>query len=172
MWVATQHGFFSAVQSRYYDDDVVVRGRVIADVEFLAAWATAWVGAKHETIQVEKSDYPTRVVLNKGTWTDYLAWEVRELDYDNFKSRVDKVQSEERHHIYGGVWATLLELEKFNDLPEEEWDLLPVAVTKPSTSSFDLDVDLAREYPSLFPGFTQRQTKSGAKKKKAARPKK
>lgn len=115
MWIINELGMYSAVE---HSDDpalVVVRSRVIADAERLAAWANAYEGCEdHEIIETELTDYPVRVIMTKSAWGGFLYDSAMSIDYGNFKAHIDKIQGRERELIYSSVWSVLLRLERFN----------------------------------------------------------
>lgn len=107
MWIATEHGFYSAVENRHDKNTVLVRTRVREDAERLAQW----VGKKATVIDSPSADYPHRVVVTKKKWGEFVATAASNIDYDNFKNRVGK-HDRHRADVYHDVWAALMKLEK------------------------------------------------------------
>jgi hypothetical protein len=117
MWVLTPEGFFSAVAHLDNPELVVVRSRVLADSEKLAERVTQWrrtnkAGRRVKVEAYRGSDYPWRVIITKHEWTRFLAAQVDDVTYTNFKNEVTKRQGAARHDIYARVWSVLLSLEK------------------------------------------------------------
>lgn len=65
-----------------------------------------------EVLAYEQSDYPWRVIIRRYEWAAFLASEVAELDYTNYKNAVTAKQGRARHDIYSKVWSVLLGLER------------------------------------------------------------
>lgn len=111
MWIATEHGFYSAVENRHKKNTVIIRARVKEDLEKLVASVK---GSKRRKLLIESTpsaDYPFRVTLRKTEWADFLSSAAQDIDYPNFKNRVAKHDAQ-RSHVYHDVWATLMKLEK------------------------------------------------------------
>lgn len=107
MWIATEHGFYSAVENRKDKKTVLVRTRVREDADRLAAW----VGKNTTVVDSPSADYPHRVVVSKKKWAEFVSTAANNIDYDNFKNRVGRHDSH-RAHVYHDVWAALMKLEK------------------------------------------------------------
>jgi hypothetical protein len=107
MWIATEHGFYSAVENRNDKNTVMIRARVREDLEHLVKS----LSLKTPVVDSPNADYPYRVTITKKDWGKFLSTAGTSIDYPNFKSRVGK-HDREREHVYHEVWATLMKLEK------------------------------------------------------------
>jgi hypothetical protein len=105
MWVMTDRGFYSAVQSKTNPDQIVVRGRVRSDLVALVKLVDRKV-----PIGGKATDYPHRVVLSRDEWNGALAQMSEAIDYTNFKDSVTARQGHERHDVYMRVWSALHQL--------------------------------------------------------------
>lgn len=114
MWIASTTGFLSAVKAKDDTTDLFVRARVKGDLDALIAYAEADTGTAPEVIAYEVSDYPWRVRVSAATFAGFIAQQVVEIDYHNFKDAVAKVQGKPRAQVYSGVWSTLLGLERLD----------------------------------------------------------
>ena len=112
MWLLTPQGFFSAVVSADSEADLLIRTRHRDDVDNLNASLRALGFAAKPLIAYAGSDYAWRIVVPKNEWVAFLAQQVDDLQYDNFKSEVTKTQGIKRHDIYMRVWTALLAIEQ------------------------------------------------------------
>jgi hypothetical protein len=100
MWLFTTHGFFSVVCARQGDgrhsqpvDEtrVMVRARVRGHLEALKRRFPELLGAAGiETFA--GTDYAYRLFAPKAVWVSVAAALAGDLDYDNFKDEVGRVQ--------------------------------------------------------------------------------
>lgn len=118
MWVATKHGFFSAVDHRDIRDHVLVRARSKADLDGLhqiAADVSFGMGDGIPAPKVQKTvahaDYPFRLVMSKRLWGAVLEALGRDIDYDNFKNAVAR-KNPDRARLYHSLWAALHAIER------------------------------------------------------------
>lgn len=83
MWIFSTNGFISAVQHRADPSKLVVRSRDWRSLEPLADY----VGVKpQKAIKIGGgTDYPYRMVVDRGTLASYAAMMVEQVTYDNFK---------------------------------------------------------------------------------------
>lgn len=126
MWIASTTGFLSAVQANDNADNLVVRSRVKADLSPLIEFVTTHtMGAiVPEIITYEHSDYPWRIVAPKTVVSLFVAQQVMDVDYGNFKGAVAAVQGKPRANVYSGVWTALLGLERLDPdqrAPKAPW---------------------------------------------------
>jgi len=119
MWIATQDGFFSAVQHREFPDMLVVRARSRSDLVRL----TRIVIGTEIIKSPPGSDYPYRALLTKPQWSGYLDVATAEINYDNFKNRIHDV-NDERASTYMAVWSNMLRIEQEPDsgVTRPAWD--------------------------------------------------
>lgn len=110
MWLITEHGFFSIVQKPEDrgSDTLTVRGRVKADLEWLAGRIDDQGGSRPEVIETPKSDYGYRFQVDKSILAKTISRITKDIDYDNFKATQDK----RRENIYHKVWLDLMNLEQ------------------------------------------------------------
>lgn len=118
MWLFTTDGFYSGVQHRTEPDTIVVRTRVKADAEHLAAWLLNWQGKPRRKASIQRliltrvgSDYPWRVMVPRDAWGQFAMEAAYSTRYDNYKSAVQREQGAARESVYHDVWAALLRLE-------------------------------------------------------------
>ena len=105
MWVVTTTGFYSAVATP--DGRMMVRCRVREDAEALSEF----LDDSPPVLETMHADYPFRVICRPQQWAEFLEWEASRIDYSNFKDEVTRVQGQDRHNIYTGVWGALRRLE-------------------------------------------------------------
>jgi hypothetical protein len=105
MWLITTSGFFSIVAKPgdAAESMLTVRGRAASDLDQLRERHLPELGP---TIAGGGTDYPFRARAPKAAIGRAAAALVEDIDYANFKSRVEEDDSE-REHIYSGVWAEL-----------------------------------------------------------------
>lgn len=107
MWLVTTRGFYSVVEDFHDRDQLLVRARVREDLEALADLVP-----ELEVDETPERDYRFRASVPRDVWSEAAAHLVQEIDYPNFKNAVAERQGVDRAHIYGDVWATLLELQR------------------------------------------------------------
>jgi hypothetical protein len=106
MWLFTPFGFFSAVAHRERDDMLCVRARARRDLEAL----NRRMAAKHRIVDTPDADYPYRILVTRGAFSDFLDSFVKaRLTYDNFKAAAGRDPSETFKHqeVLHDVWATM-----------------------------------------------------------------
>lgn len=82
MWLFSETGFVSAVQHRDDPDMFIVRGRDRKSLEPLAKFA------KVKVIENEGTDYPFRVFVPRKKFAAWVAKQIENLDYTNYKGRM------------------------------------------------------------------------------------
>ena len=125
MWVFTKYGFFSVVSAREGDgrhgnpvdpDRVMVRARVRGHLEALAKAFPVELGevAIHESRQ---TDYRYRLIVDKADWVQVMASLGMNLDYDNFKNEVSKMQGHGSGYVAAlhDVWEIGYRLQEEED---------------------------------------------------------
>jgi hypothetical protein len=114
IWVFTQDGFYSVTA---YDEApggprpdanelVVVRTRARDDLTRLSGWIH-----DAEIVATPSADYPFRIVCGREEWARYLVAMTEQIDYTNFKQRVEERLGTRRHDVLLSVWTTLRRLE-------------------------------------------------------------
>jgi hypothetical protein len=91
MWIATVHGFYSAVCARRQDGKVdesrfVVRARRRNHLVQLKERFDSL--ANVQIISTPGRDYPFRIVVAKNVWVEIMSKLISEMNYDNFKIAV------------------------------------------------------------------------------------
>lgn len=109
MWILTTIGFFSIVQKPWDVErgTVTIRARVRGDLENLR---DGYLPEISEITESTDSDYRFRAVVPQSRCADALAKIVQDIDYDNFKDEVARLQGRRRAHVYHDVWASLFRL--------------------------------------------------------------
>lgn len=106
MWLVTTRGFYSAVAKQDDGDEyITVRARSERDIRNLADLIDV------EPQRSDHTDYRWRIRCRKEDWAQALATMAREIDYDNFKSRVGR-DDPDRAHLLHDVWSVLYELQR------------------------------------------------------------
>jgi hypothetical protein len=108
MWLITTTGFYSIVQ-KSGEKDLTIRARVRKDLEALRDKYLPDLG---EIARNDNTDYRYRAKVSPADLAKAAAQMVRNINYDNFKNTVVKVQGHRRSHVYSNVWEGLLVLEK------------------------------------------------------------
>jgi hypothetical protein len=123
MWLITTFGFFSIVQKP--EDEargtLTIRARVRNDLKVLKQSYIPNLGP----IQVsDNTDYRYRAIATKSEVADAMCRAIAELDYSNFKSRVEQLQGGMRAKLYHEVWHALyaLQSDPAFDPPEPKAD--------------------------------------------------
>jgi len=106
MWLITTAGFYSIVQ-KPGEKDLTIRSRVKKDLEALRDKYLPDLG---EIVRNENTDYRYRAKVSHADLAKAVSQIVLDIDYDNFKNTVAKVQGHNRSHAYSTVWEDLLVL--------------------------------------------------------------
>jgi hypothetical protein len=118
MWVFTTIGFFSVVGHRTVPGYVLVRARAIADLRELVKR----LPLPHPKIRrTPTADYLFRVVARQDQVAELLAQLAREIDYDNFKTAVERRQGPGRAALYHDVWGAMLPLQTNPEKGGRQW---------------------------------------------------
>lgn len=110
MWIVASMGFFSIVQkpADKKAGTLTVRARVRSDLDALRAAVMPGLGPSKES---SSTDYRFRATAPRAEVQAAMVKLIAELDYDNFKSRVAKVQGSKREQLYHGVWSVLYKMQ-------------------------------------------------------------
>lgn len=123
MWLITTFGFFSIVQKPEDKDrgTLTIRARVRNDLKGLKQSYIPNLGPIQAS---DETDYRYRAVATKGEVADAICRAIAELDYSNFKSRVEQLQGGMRAKLYHEVWHALyaLQSDPVLDPPEPKAD--------------------------------------------------
>lgn len=114
MWLFTPFGFYSVVEDRARPGQVLVRGRVLADM--LALQRDYLPGM--EIIGGAGTDYAWRGSVERGAWEAAVAAIAADIDYGNFKDAVHHRQGRARARAYLAIWDAMVHLQMDDpDLP-------------------------------------------------------
>lgn len=103
MWVFTQTGFVSAVESDKEEGKLNVRARDRQSLETLADLANVGI--------VESPpyrDYEYRVFVTREQFAEWMRLNIEFLDYSNFKNRVWDTLGDTYHDACSDVWSVML----------------------------------------------------------------
>jgi hypothetical protein len=108
MWIVTDTGFFSVVKASGGNDGALsIRGRVKADLEGLRRKHLPGAGP---VIDQNRADYPYSMRVSAAEFGEALDRIVNDIDYEDFRSTVEKRQGWIRHDIYEQVRSILRQL--------------------------------------------------------------
>jgi len=110
MWLVSDRGFYSVVDKGDREGYLCVRGRVREDIDNLLE-LDSLAGYAGEVIETEYSDYRYRVYVKREDWVAAAADLAGQIDYDNFKNAVGRIQGYERSRAYAKVWQDLYDLQ-------------------------------------------------------------
>lgn len=102
MWIFTEVGFFSVVQSKD-PTKVMIRSRDPKDLELLRK---IYMPDLSETLMSPTRDYPCRAFATKEQFALGMARIAASIDYDNFKNHVHDLDPE-RVSYYSRVWGVM-----------------------------------------------------------------
>lgn len=102
MWVFTQDGFVSAVESDRDPGTLVVRARDKQSLQMLSDLTGA------ELVELRGRDYEYRIFISKDQFTDWVAAQVAAIDYSNFKNRLWQTRGDVYHDAASHVWGEML----------------------------------------------------------------
>ena len=102
MWVFTSTGFVSAVRKADRPDVITVRSRDRKSLEPLAT------KAKVEIKVSPYGDYPYRAFVEPEVFTEWVAQQANQIDYDNFKNKVAKTRGYAFVDALHNVWVAML----------------------------------------------------------------
>jgi hypothetical protein len=105
MWIFTRTGFISAVETKIGSDTLAVRARNKEHLKQLSSYAQV------EIANSPFGDYPYRVFVTKTDFAGFLASQVFEIDYTNFKSKIATVRQYEYLDALHDVWTTMHKVE-------------------------------------------------------------
>lgn len=101
MWLFTETGFVSAVQSNLDASKMMIRARDKKSLVEISALADA------EILEIPNRDYPYRVITDKETFTLWMNQKIEDIDYSNFKSRVEKTRGVTFTSALHKVWDVM-----------------------------------------------------------------
>jgi hypothetical protein len=114
MWLFTKRGFYSIVEKK--PGEFHIRARLKKDLENLKELAEI----KRQVNLTRDGDYRYRLVVNQVEVVAALMVLAKDIDYDNFKSRIaaDPEQRKKLPALHQ-IWGLMASLQK-NDEPAEQ----------------------------------------------------
>jgi hypothetical protein len=118
MWIFTTRGFFSVVENRENNEQVLIRARVKSDIQEMHK-VFFELGLKAGNVAENfYSDYMYRFVAERMDWISVMEHLMLDLRYTNFKDAVymaDPMElRERRHNTYLKVWSDMRQLQSFD----------------------------------------------------------
>lgn len=104
MWIFTTSGFISAVRNPN-DRTIIVRARDKTSLKSLAS--TFDLVIEHTPV----ADYPYRVVVGHDQFAEWVDFQARAIDYNNFKSAVALTRGKGFASALSEVWSTMHRIE-------------------------------------------------------------
>lgn len=101
MWVFTTRGFISAVQHRDNHEMLMVRARTEQALDELANMT------RKEISRTPSADYPFRLVVDREMFNAWLANEVDNIDYGNFKNAAHVLGDPSYDDALMDVWSAM-----------------------------------------------------------------
>lgn len=113
MWLFTPDGFYSVVKNDFCKlGELAVRTRSREDL--IRFCKIAGINPK-KIIKTPEADYHYRVHVKAALWSTYVAAIALNVDYPNFKDKVQTVDpSETRHTAYLRCWSAMSFRMSFN----------------------------------------------------------
>lgn len=108
MWVFSGTGFVSAVRKADRPEVITVRSRDRKSLEPLATKANAEIKIS------PYGDYPYRAFVEPAVFTEWVAEQADEIDYDNFKDQVAKIRGYDFVGALHNVWVAMLATDDTN----------------------------------------------------------
>ena len=103
MWLMTQQGFYSIVERK--PAEFHIRSRERQDLQNLIERVPL---QGLEVIETPEADYAARIVTDRETISRVMAFLAADLDYANFKGRIDTTP-DQKHKPYHEVWDVMAE---------------------------------------------------------------
>lgn len=105
MWIFTESGFVSAVKKPEDNGLISVRARdqvSLAPLEELTG---------QEAIKTPEGDYPYRLFVEQEVFAAWVSKCALEIDYDNFKSRMNRLRDYKFIDALHAVWLAMTHTE-------------------------------------------------------------
>lgn len=112
MWLFTKVGFFSVVQVHDLQGAVMIRARVLEDIELLLKTYKKQFKVNGRIVQTPTNDYPYRIHVRQTEFAKLCAALAKDIDYTNFKSKVEDDRGRDVEELYMRVWQTMVNAEK------------------------------------------------------------
>jgi hypothetical protein len=112
MWLYTELGFYSIIHKQPCNrDELLVRTRSKIDIDKLKQKLKAKYQFDGEIIDSPKADYAYRMIVSRKIFSAFVADAVMEIDYDNFKNTVPRMDYK-RHEAYMNCWEAMYEWQR------------------------------------------------------------
>ena len=109
MWLYTKLGFFSIVHKPpCKKDELLIRTRCREDLESLSKTLSQTSDLKGVIIESKDSDYAYRMVVPRSILAPFMASQIVNLDYANFKATIP-YNDGPRHEAYFKCWEVMNE---------------------------------------------------------------
>lgn len=103
MWIFTTKGFVSAVAHRAEPNNLMIRARARYSLDELATRSGSSIEA------TPYGDYPFRITVDRELFVEWVAEQVRDIDYDNFKNAAHDLGDKRYDHALMRVWSAMYE---------------------------------------------------------------
>lgn len=104
MWVFTQHGFISVVESRIDPTVVMARSRDRKSLEHFLE-VTELDPTDHPVVESAGTDYPYRVICKREDVAAFLSSSAMAIDYPSFKTQVGYNRGYLWHDVLMSIWG-------------------------------------------------------------------
>lgn len=108
MWVFTETGFVSAVRHREHDDILIVRSRDRDSIDAVA------LRTGTEVVAGAGSDYPYRVFVERAKFAEWVAEQVSNLKYTNYKNHMHDLRDDVFCRALSTVWFAMTDIEDYD----------------------------------------------------------
>lgn len=102
MWIFTQDGFISVVDNKQVQGKLTVRARDKESLELLADVTGQPI------IELPNRDYEYRVYVTRDQLSAFMATQIDDLTYGNFKNRIWDTRGDVYHSACAEVWNAML----------------------------------------------------------------
>lgn len=108
MWLFCKSGMFSAVKHNKKDGVLLVRTRLVGDLEKL--FKAHGLEKEYKAVETPDADYRFRVEMAVSDWVKCVSEEAASIDYGNFKNGVHDGTA--RDSAYMDCWASMREAQE------------------------------------------------------------
>jgi hypothetical protein len=100
MWIASTNGFISIVQHYDQPDTLVVRARVVQDLQSIFD--------NKRILETKEADYRYRVLVKKQEMAGIIVKMIKDIDYPNFKNQIAiHPGQKDKLHAYHEIWEVM-----------------------------------------------------------------
>jgi len=111
MWLFTRHGFYSVVAHKDNPHRVLIRARLLTDLERLRKFVRECLAIElPAVVESCNSDYACRVTIDRTAWEQVARALARDVDYPNFKNEVHG--ESDRDDAYMRIWSVMRDLQR------------------------------------------------------------